>query len=358
MKIFVKKNDIRLCFLVIFLFMSDPVFSRTVTYSTNSSATYSSLWTTNDILSSSSTLISNNYISSSKKLIFDTTGVSLDGNGYSLVFPSLTSTPTTVLVINDGVSATITNSTLDNLNFSLIGIGAGSSLIFGNNTSLLVKQDQTVTSAWSFGGTTTFQGLNNILDVSGGGAFSVQAGGILKVSNLILKGVSSSTFACADNTASIIFENTTLNIPTACSITTGSFLVKGTVEVSGGGTLSIAGSTTNTIDVNSNLIFSNNSTLNYAPSTANQSLLAMIDKSSRLSLINSTLTVSTTGMKLTKGTLYVDGGSSISSAATVAAEGIYFGDGVSSVNDLDVDLQPGTPLNLTSGILVYGNLIG
>lgn len=358
MKIYVKKTGVRLLYLFLFLFMSETLFARTVTYSANSSATYSSLWAANDILSSSSTLVSNNYISASKKLIFDTSGTSLDGNGYSLTFPSLTSTPTSVLVINDGVSATITNSTIDNINFGLISVGAGSSLVFGNNTSLFIKQDQTITSAWSFAGSTIIQGSNNILDVSGGGSFAVQAGGVLKISNLILKGVSSSTFSCANNTASIIFENTTLNVPSACSITTGSFIVKGAVEVSGGGTLSIAGSTTNTIDVNSNLIFSNNSTLNYSPSIASQSLLSMTDKTSVLSLINSTLTVSTTGLQLTKGTLYVDGGSSISSAATVESEGIYFGDGISSSNDLDVDLQPGTPLNLTSGILVYKNLVG
>ena len=56
------------------------------------------------------------------------------------------------------------------------------------------------------------------------------------------------------------------------------------------------------------------------------------------------------------GTLEIEGESYITSDATVADEGIWFGDGVSADNDLCVNVLPNANLELVSGYVVDKNV--
>jgi hypothetical protein len=312
---------------------------------------YTALWPTDTTFSVSTTKTNGELLSSTHKAIFDTTGVIVDGGGYTFDFPS---TLTTALIVNNNCSVTLKNTLLRNMHVSHLSVGTGSALILGDNTTVSISHDQVLTMTLTFSGNSIFKGEKNIVDLASG-TISVLSGGALKICNLTLTNVTSSSFSCQDNTASLIFENSSIQVPTLCNLQTGTFLVKGDVEITGGGTFAYTGSLTNSIDTYSCLAITNNTTLRHAPSNTNQKLFSFSNKTSRLALTNSTLDVTTTGLRLTNGTLFIDGGATITSAATVTAQGVFFGDGASSTNDLDIDIQPGAILNIASGFLTYDN---
>ena len=82
----------------------------------------------------------------------------------------------------------------------------------------------------------------------------------------------------------------------------------------------------------------------------------MTDVSSQLYLNGCTLSSTTTGLRLTVGTLAIDGLNIIENAGAVSlSQGVAFGDGTLS-DDLNIDIRPGGSINVVSGILDYQNL--
>ena len=326
---------------------------RNLTFGSNLTVNCTSLWPSDVTFSVSTTKYNNEDLSPTRRAVFDTSGIILNGGGYAFNFPTMLSA---VFIINDSCSITLSNVLLRNFHSSHLSIGSQSSLIFGNNTTVAINQDQILSTTYTFSGNTILKGESNILDLATG-TLAVRSGGVLKVCNLVLKNLTSTSFSCQDNTASFIFENCSLQIPTLVNFQTGTFFVKGNVEISGGGIFAYTGSLTNSIDSCANL-FVNNATLRHAPSNTNQQAFYFTNKTSKLALINATLDITTTGVRLTNGTLYIDGNTTIASAATNTAQGIFLGDGSSSANDLDIDIQPGAIINLASGYLTYDNKSG
>ena len=97
-------------------------------------------------------------------------------------------------------------------------------------------------------------------------------------------------------------------------------------------------------------------TLKYCPPVPLRTLIQLADAESTLELDGASLHSTTTGLQLTTGTLEVKGKCFLTSDATSKAEGIIFGDGISEVNDLTLQIKPESNLKLTSGHLVYKNL--
>jgi hypothetical protein len=97
----------------------------------------------------------------------------------------------------------------------------------------------------------------------------------------------------------------------------------------------------------------------YAPIVANRDLLSMQDISSELYLNGCALATSSTGMRLTKGTLTVDSSNILIDVLfgtpTSLSESICFGDGIAS-DDLAINILPGAQLDLVNGILDYQNV--
>jgi len=109
------------------------------------------------------------------------------------------------------------------------------------------------------------------------------------------------------------------------------------------------------IDYLSNLFMDLGTTFYYDPSSVNRDLMIMNDETSRFYLHGATLKSTTTGMRLTKGTLVVDHKSYIESDAISVSEAVSFGDGTAA-GDFNIEIMPGGSIWLSSGILDYNNV--
>ncbi len=86
----------------------------------------------------------------------------------------------------------------------------------------------------------------------------------------------------------------------------------------------------------------------------------MTEDSSILYLNGCTLSSSLTGMRLTTGTLVVNGQNYLYNqfnniGATSVSQGIMFGNG-NAGKDLDIEILPGGNLDLMSGVLAYADV--
>ena len=92
----------------------------------------------------------------------------------------------------------------------------------------------------------------------------------------------------------------------------------------------------------------------YAPASNNRDLLYMTDRTSSLYLNSCTLKSTTTGLRLTRGSLFIDNDVTFSCDGIEPSESISFGDGTVS-NDVDVTGLSGTEVTVYGGLL-YDNV--
>ena len=142
------------------------------------------------------------------------------------------------------------------------------------------------------------------------------------------------------------------------TFTQGHFDIVGDTTITGTNSFIYQSGQISAIDSHTKLFFDTGMRLKYDPPTTDRDLLAMADKSSVLHLYETTLQSTSTGLQLTKGTLIVEGTCPVVSEASVEFEGIMFGDGVSSNNDLNVKVLSESGLHPTSGFTVYKNVNG
>jgi hypothetical protein len=127
------------------------------------------------------------------------------------------------------------------------------------------------------------------------------------------------------------------------------------VLIRGTNTFEYESDSTATINASSQLHL-DSITFEYAPTRNNHDLLAMIDQSSRLFIDGVTLESTTTGMRLTKGTLVIDHKNYlVNTGATSVSQGIIFGDGTAD-HDLHLEFKPGGSITQLSGVFDYQNV--
>jgi hypothetical protein len=209
---------------------------------------------------------------------------------------------------------------------------------------------------WTFSGDCKIKGNYNIIDLSMGGNIVVECGSTLTLEDIRIKGLSGTNIQCADDAGIINFNETKCWLTNNYNFEKGKFNVIGNVEMHGAYTFSYQSSQQSSISVGSSFYVKPDSIFSYAPCVAQKGLISLPNSSSKIILDSATLHSTTTGLQLTKGTLEVEGTCYLSSDATYRAEGIVFGDGISEANDLNVDINPESSLELQSGYLVNKNL--
>jgi len=95
------------------------------------------------------------------------------------------------------------------------------------------------------------------------------------------------------------------------------------------------------IDQASRWVFDRGSTFYFAPSTNDNTLIKMRDRSSCMMFDGSTLLTTDTGLRLTKGTLLLDNKVILNSAGVTLSNGIIFGDSSKLNHDLNVKVLGG-----------------
>lgn len=215
----------------------------------------------------------------------------------------------------------------------------------------LIEMNSTIdlSETWTFQGNVTLDGKNNRLNLDTDGIILVKENTTLKLKNLNIKWAGNNKIQCASNTSKIIFDNVTLMLPLGdYEFTNGSFEVLNELDIRGPHTFYYKTDQPSYIKPNSHLIMRKGARFSYSPTSTANDLIIMTDCSEFI-LNETTLHSTTTGLKLTTGYLIVEGACTLESDATCECEGIKFGDGVSEANDLNVDIEPESTLNLTSG---------
>ena len=200
----------------------------------------------------------------------------------------------------------------------------------------------------TFYGTSFINGNCGTFELGNNGYIEV-ADGNLTLENAEIINLKSTNIRCKQNNASITIKNCRLHLSDDFYFNTGSILFDSDVIISGTSKFIYQTTQTSTIASYSNLYIDNGVTFKYNPSTDNRNLIYMTDRTSCLILDNSTLHSTTTGIRLTNGTLFIDNSSTLYSDGSHTSESICFGNGDSS-NDLNINLLSGANVN------VYGSL--
>jgi len=277
----------------------------------------------------------------------------LDGHGHFIHFSH---DGFDLLNIANGKTLVLKNVVLKGLTQDDIGLGTNSHIIFDNGTMVSLFADPDLNVTWTFKGQTILNGGGEQLTIkSPGSIFVTGTGSSLLFDNIIVSGVAGNNISCMDDSCTLSFYNTTWILDDNYSLTTGRFEVLSTLDLVGSYTFEYATKAQSIIQQNATLLLDIGSIFYYAPISNNHDLLSMFDISSRLYMNGATLASTTTGLRLTTGTLIVDKQNFLRNDGAVAlSQAITFGNG-SSVDDLSVVIIPGANIKLLSGILDYQN---
>lgn len=217
--------------------------------------------------------------------------------------------------------------------------------------NLCLNADQCIT----FSGNCFIKGNNKCFILEPGSEILIAPNSSLTFEDVTMQNVANN-ISCVDNTGQMIFQNTTWQLESNFTFTLGKFTVNKDFRVVGED-LIFAYQTTLTSQVLSNarFILDELVTFSYAPITANQDLVSLVDATAQLILRGATLHSTTTGLRLTKGQLVVENQSFISSEATMISQAMSFGDGINSFNDLTIHFEPAATLELVRGFALYNN---
>jgi len=207
--------------------------------------------------------------------------------------------------------------------------------------------------------------FNSICEIEGNGYtfdltnitnFTIGIGANVLLKNMIVRGISGTKIKFSDTTGVLRLQDITWIQSGDYTFTNGAFTIDGDVLFTGTSNFIYSSSQTSTINANATLMFDNGMTFSYAPPTNSRNLINMIDQTSNFYLLNTSLISTSTGLQLTKGSLYIDGLCNVLSNATVLAQGITFGDGVTANNNLTIKVLAESGFNVSSGFLVYNNV--
>jgi hypothetical protein len=280
-----------------------------------------------------------------------TGNTTLDGNGHVFDFTKQAGN----FSVAAGKHLVFTDVVLRNYSEGAISLGAGATVTFGQGTCIELEDMQSLASNMTFSGNAVVQGFGNKIMMNNS-VISVNPGGRLTLQDIFIEGLKQFNIRAQGNTASVKFKNAILCLSHDYSFTSGRILFEMDVHMVGTNTFGYRPTNVNSkILPCSKLLLDTGLTISYAPVAANRDLLGMADRSSVLYLNGCTVRSTTTGMRLTNGTLIVDHKNQFfNTGATSPSQAIAFGNGTAA-NDLGIEIMPGGRIQLQSGQLAYQN---
>lgn len=236
------------------------------------------------------------------------------------------------------------------------GILTLNGMIF-NTTDVICGSNINLSGVMRFEGVCTLDCRGMTINCTNG-SIVVGPSGSLLIKNGILNNIDTGKMLCVDNSGTFSFSNMTIIQDTTYSFTQGRIIVLDSLKMTGSTVFAYQSSAASTILSEANWYFDTGMTFSYAPSSSAKNLIIMTDATSVLAFNTTTLFSTATGLRLTKGTLQIDGTCPVVSAARVAAEAISFGDGINASNDLTISLLAESGFNITSGLVAYNNVNG
>jgi hypothetical protein len=233
----------------------------------------------------------------------------------------------------------------------------GAMFLTGDSSYIELQSNVSLTETWTFEGQCVLRGHGESIDLGTHGTIFVsKKGSSLLIDNVIFQGVSGNKICCMDTSCTISLKNVAWYQDNTFSFTKGRMELLGNITLLGGFPFAYTSAQPLVINADSRLSLDQTMSLSFYPPIANRDLLHMTDQSAVLSLHGSSLFSSTTGLRLTKGTLIVDHKVNLYNAgAKSISQGFSFGDGVAA-DDLHIELMPGASIILKSGVLDYANV--
>ena len=237
-------------------------------------------------------------------------------------------------------------------------------LFFRNINSLQLGSQLTLSQAWTFSGEScSIQGNGYPLFFENQGAFIIKRGTTLSLKNITLRNIKNDRIIIEDNSSTLICEDVTLVQSDNYSLTSGSLKIIGSLSLVGTATFLFSPQVTCTIEKNSELHIAPGMTFYYNALNGNKKLLYFTNNQSHLVLENSSLVVSSTGMQLEQGALFVQGAPRIlieqearDMITLSEIPGLSLGNGNDENNDFSLYITPGSSLHITKGLLRYQNI--
>ena len=298
-------------------------------------------------------ILDRQYVVSTLRKLNVTGNATIDGAGFGYQFARYPSSP--IFTVAAGKRATFTNILLQDLPIYNNSFGAGSHVIFGDQTMIELGTSGILNDTWTFSGQVVLSGVGNTLQL-GTGQLILRPGTSLLIDNLIISGIQGNNIRCMDNSCTLSFGNVVWKQDATFTLTNSHFELLGVLSLEGTSTFAYTSNRVSTITNFGNLYVDAGMTFSYAPlRSANRDLIVLQTANSLLTLNNATLASTTTGMRLTNGTIAVEGTSwTLNDGAIALSEGIAFGNG-NPVNDATINFGAGATLNAQTGILVYDN---
>ncbi len=225
-----------------------------------------------------------------------------------------------------------------------------------DNLTIELQNDLTLATPLGFKRNCMIVGNNHHLDFDVTGTIIVLPEASLYLKDLIVSNFGGTQFRCLDNTATILLDNVQFIFNSPYSFDAGQLYINNEFIISGTNPFIYRSTASSIVGQRSSWMFDVFSTLSYAPRSNNRQGIQLTDRSSSLLFNHATLYSTATGLLLTKGEMIVDGNVTFVSDATSIAEGIQWGTGMSSDEDLFVTIMPHARISIDSGFVANRNV--
>lgn len=244
-----------------------------------------------------------------------------------------------------------TNIILRDFPLANTSYASGSKLTLGDYTQLELGASGSLTTTWYVSGQVVLNGNGKTLDFAADGNIVVRPGASILFDNVTLKGLHGYKIRCMDNRGTVSFGSVIWKQDSSFSFTQGALYIAELLDMNGTSTFAYESSHTSTISAYGVWAFEPNMTLLYAPPLARKDLIWMDGNDATLAFNSATLAATTTGMRVTNGTVKIDGLSYIRADGTTDSNGIIFGSTISA-QDITLDLGAGAVLDNQRGKFV------
>lgn len=303
-----------------------------------------------DISTSTYSLSNDLYINTDNPLVISSTSV-VDGGGNAIWFAY---NQNNLLRVADGATVTLTNVILKNFEDTAIQLSGTGNVIFGSGTVVELSVPTTLHRSWTFDGTSRISGFGNKLNLSYFNLGILQPG-TLTLQDVVLDQLKNNDLRCIGGNATLVLRDSELVLANNLTFTTGAMQFEHEVKMTGSNIFSYETTKQSTIASHARLLFDMGVTFSYSPRAAQGGLLACSDATSQLYLNGCTLKMTTTGMRLTKGTVIIDHKNSVyNDGATSLSEAFTLGNGTAA-DDVTVEVMPGGSLEQQTGRMLYAN---
>jgi len=228
--------------------------------------------------------------------------VTVDGNTNFLGF---TRDDTPVFFVVDGVQATMTNVVMRDLSTKHISLGVGSSLIFGDKTTILLARNEVLNTTWTFSGETIFKGAGNILTLGPNGAIQlIGEGSSLLFAGITIEGINGTNISCTDDSSTISLQGVKWVQSGDFNYPTGSFQILDDTTMMGPYNFTFSSTQLFAIQSAATLSWVRNMIFNYAPTDGNMTSFQFAGPTAALFMDEATFNAPT-GVLLDTGLLVV-----------------------------------------------------